>query len=155
MSRISRWQPFRRCLDHTDPFQDLDNLKAPGNQGDRQCWVPHELNSDPQHHIEWVPESHFDDYHQGYIIEIEIPPVPKEYIQIGISHKSIRLRVAKTLEGSDDFSERGQAPEERKINLPEDADPREIIATFRDETLRLAIGRKSSKRTRNINLRFR
>ncbi|MDB4798969.1 Hsp20/alpha crystallin family protein, partial [Verrucomicrobia bacterium] len=152
MSKISSWQPFRRCLDHTDPFQDLDNLKGHRCQRDHPNWIPNELNSNTQPQVEWVPESRFDDYHQGYIIEIEIPSVPKEHIHIGVCHKTINLRVTEMLSGSEKISERGNAPEERKINLPDDADPREIIATFREGFIRLAIGRKTRKHTRNINL---
>jgi HSP20 family molecular chaperone IbpA len=154
MSKLSGWQPFRQCLDHTDPFQDLDNLKAPESQGNRQSWVPHELNSDTRYHVEWVPESRFDDSHQGYIIEIEIPSVPKEHIQIGVCHRTITLRVTQTLSATEEIQEPGQTPVERKIKLPEDADPKEIIATFQEGSIRLAVGRKSSKHTRRINLHF-
>jgi HSP20 family molecular chaperone IbpA len=154
MSKISGWQPFRQCLDHTDPFQDLDDLKSPGSHGDRQGRGTRGLSSDADHHVEWVPESRFDDYHQGYIIEIEIPAVPREHIQIRVCHKTIKLRVTGTLSGSGEISETEHARLERKINLPEDADPKEIIATFPDGSIRLAVGRKASKRTRRINLRF-
>ena len=151
---LTGWQPIRRCLDHTDPFQDLDNLRAPGSRQGRRGWVPHDTNPESQQQIEWVPESRFDDSHQGYIITVNIPTVPKDQVQIRVGHQTIELRIDAPDLTTENMSKTGEATFEKSINLPEDAELNEIIATFQEGSIRFAVGKKSNRHSRYINLRF-
>lgn len=154
MKTRSNRRTFRCSLNHRDPLQDLENMVTP-RQSFTEGWVCGEADTDDHHHVEWVPESRFDDQHQGYLIIIQLPTVPKESIQIGLIHHTLSVRIDPSQVPPENLSSLNPGTIEQRVSLPEDADPTEIVATFQPGSIKLALGRRSGQRAPHIKLDFR
>lgn len=93
--------------------------------------------------------SDFDETENEYIVEIELPGMNKEDIDLNVKNNSVEVKAKKKQEKSDEkeegsFYAKSFAGFYQSITLPEDADSDNIEAEYKNGILTLKIPKKPS-----------
>ena len=86
---------------------------------------------------------------QTYEIDIELPGVPSENIDVSMHDRTLTVRGDKHSERTEEgrtffFTERSYGAFQRSFRLPEDADPAKIVAESKDGVLKLRIAKTAT-----------
>lgn len=86
---------------------------------------------------------------QTYEIDIELPGVPSENIDVSVHDRILTVRGDKHSERTEEgrtffFTERTYGAFQRSFRLPEDAEPTKIIAENKDGVLKLRIAKSAT-----------
>ena len=84
-----------------------------------------------------------------YEIDIELPGVPSENIDVSMHDRTLTVRGDKHSERTEKgrtffFTERSYGAFQRSFRLPEDADPEKIVAENKDGVLKLRIAKNAT-----------
>lgn len=97
---------------------------------------------------------------QSYEIDIELPGVPSENIDVSMHDRTLTVRGEKHSERTEEgrtffFAERSYGTFQRSFRLPEDADPEKIVAENKDGVLKLRIAKiaNADEKARRIKVK--
>ncbi len=97
---------------------------------------------------------------QSYEIDIELPGVPSENIDVSVHDRTLTVRGEKHSERTEEgrtffFAERSYGAFQRSFRLPEDADTEKIVAENKDGVLKLRIAKiaAAEEKARRIDVR--
>jgi HSP20 family protein len=99
------------------------------------------------------PKSYLKQVENGFSIEIDLPGVKKEDVQIDL--KGRELRVSAKRKFSDAEAQAGKINEqkiEKNFELGEDVDTEEISAKLEDGVLRVLLNRSKERESKKISL---
>lgn len=124
MTRLSRWRPFPEIDEFFKPF--------PG----RMPAIPAELSKE----MEWSPATDVSETPTEYLVKADLPGVPKDDVQILIENgmltvKGERRMEHKLAEQKLHRSEVFYGTFERSFALPENVNPAQIKADYKDGVL--------------------
>lgn len=139
-----------------DPFRDLLALRERMNrifeeslrgQGEEEIY-----------RATWTPPVDIYDSGEGLVIEVDVPGVPRDQIQISVEDHVLRLqgeRGARTEVKEDQYHrrERPYGRFARSFTLPANLDSEEISAAVRDGVLVITVPRKAQSKPRQIQVK--
>jgi HSP20 family protein len=109
------------------------------------------LQRDMQKQFDWSPRADITETKDSYIVQAELPGVPKENIKIDIEDDVLTLSGEKKSESeSKDESgkvfrrERRYGTFERSFSLPDNAESKQIKANFENGVLKVTVPKKAS-----------
>lgn len=134
---IVRWNPWRE-------FDDLFTTMAtlPGESLSRS---------------EWLPAVDISETDGEYKIDVEIPAVARENINVSVKDGVLTVagerKVEKEADGKTHRVERHTGRFCRSFRLPENVDEEGIAATSKDGVLYLVVAKKEKEQPRNIDVK--
>ena len=131
-----RWNPFRE-------FEEMFG-RVPG--------FPNEAGND-----NWFPAADISEDDKSFQIELEIPAVARENVEVSVSDGVLTINGERTMEekseGKRHRVERRYGKFTRSFRLPENADEENIQASSKDGVLHLVINKKEAEGPRVIDVR--
>lgn len=133
---IVRWNPWRE-------FDDLFTTMAtlPGENLSRS---------------EWLPAVDISETDAEYRIDVEIPAVARENINVSVNDGVLTVagerKVEKDADGRTHRAERQVGRFSRSFRLPENVDEQDIGATAKDGVLYLVVAKKEKEQPRSIDV---
>jgi len=133
-----------------DPFRDFDNITK-SIFGDV---LGSKRPSADKDIFQWRPKADMKETKEGYVIQAELPGVPKENLKVEINQDTLTLRGDKKYEVSNNgdeaeefqYRERSYGSFMRRFQLPEGVDAKKIKANFHDGVLKLEIPKTEQSR---------
>ena len=131
-----RWNPFRE-------FEEMFG-RAPT--------FPSEAGNDS-----WFPAADISEDDKSYQIDLEIPAVARENVEVSVSDGVLTINGERTMEEKGDGKrhrvERRYGKFTRSFRLPENADEENIEASSRNGVLHLVINKREAEGPRVIDVR--
>ena len=131
-----RWNPFRE-------FEEMFG-RVPA--------FPTEAGND-----NWFPAADISEDDKSFQIELEIPAVARENVEVSVSDGVLTINGERTMEekseGKRHRVERRYGKFTRSFRLPENADEENIQASSKDGVLHLVINKKEAEGPRVIDVR--
>lgn len=128
------------------------------------AWWPNLM--DPLRHVGeriadfFAPTADASATEQTYEIDIELPGVPNDNIDVSVHDRTLMVRGEKHSERTEEgrtffFTERSYGSFQRSFRLPEDADTEKIVAENKDGVLKLRIAKTTAidEKARRIDVR--
>ena len=148
MNAITQWNPIR----------ELDNLhdrvlRALYRRSDTR-------NDDGQQPLiaaEWAPAVDIVEDNKEYLIKAELPEVAKEDVKVTLDNGVVTIRGERKLEKEEKDKkyhriERSYGCFMRSFTLPDDADPGQISADFKEGLLQVRLAKCEAKKPRQIEV---
>ena len=151
MNALTRWYPFREMEETQQRLSSLFNLR-PFNRGSA---TPEEENMTV---AEWSPLVDIAEDEKEYLIKVELPEVLKDDVKVTVESGTLTIsgeRKAEKEEKGRKFHrvERYYGRFERNFSVPDDADPGNVKAEFKDGVLRVHLAKSEKARPRQIEVR--
>lgn len=121
---IERWNPFR---EFDDWFRDY-------HRGMMKRWDERDALSA----TDWMPAVDILENDKEYQLKVEIPEIPKDDVKIAVNNGMLTISGERKQENRDDKQhriERYYGHFSRSFSLPDDVQPEDISATFKDGML--------------------
>ncbi len=142
--RLARWYPWGELY----AFQrDLSRLfRDFFGEGPEQ---------EPSEEAAWAPLLDVSETPEAFLIRVEIPGVDKEKVEVGVEQGVFTVRGERPAEPQAEGetcirAERPAGRFMRTLNLPESADPDEVMASYRDGVLEVKIAKREAAKPRKI-----
>ncbi len=102
-----------------------------------------------------VPEIEMKEEEDKYVVKIDMPGIDKKDISVDIVGNELRVKAEKKKKKEEKkkgyyYSEKSYSGFYRSILLPEDADPRDIGAEYKDGILTLKMKKKEKKKKEEV-----
>jgi HSP20 family protein len=157
MSALTRWNPIRE-LSEWNPFRELDEVH---NRLSR--WMGSSLSrrANGREDItvaEWAPLVDITEDSKEYLIKAELPEVKKSDVKVRVEDGVLYLSGERTFEKEEKRRryhrvERAYGSFTRSFSLPEDADPKEVHAEFKDGVLNVHVAKDKNARPKAIEVK--
>lgn len=136
------WGGFNRDIERM--FEDFA-----GEFGNFETFLPRLFRETAGANLKAVPRTDFSETDKGYIVEVDLPGVKKDDLDMAISRDGV-LTIRGKRESREEHKERNYyklersfGAFERSVALPDDADTDNVKATFEDGTLNVEIPKKA------------
>ena len=157
MNAMNRWNPLRE-MNEWHPLRQLDDIhnrlsRAFGGIGNR--------NSGSQEDItvaEWAPLVDIAEDEKEYLIKAELPDVKKADVKVRVEEGVLYLSGERKFENEEKNKryhriERSYGSFTRSFSLPEDADPQQVNAEFKDGVLCVHVAKDKNARPKSIDVK--
>jgi HSP20 family protein len=131
-----------------DPLRDLLSLQERMNRLFDESLVPGRLETDGSRSGSWVPLADVYETSETFVVQIELPGVEDEDVEIKLDGDRLEVRGQRRADGlgrPESFyrMERSHGPFLRTFQLSQEVDPDRVVARFRDGLLRLELAKVS------------
>ncbi len=149
MSAVTRWNPFREMEELQNRLLNLFNLTPP-RRGDGQESITVS---------EWAPLVDIIEDDKEYLIKAELPELRKEDVKVTVENGVLTLWGERRLEKEEKGKryhriERAYGSFVRSFTLPDDADPDQVSAEFKDGVLKVLVAKSESARPKQIEVKI-
>lgn len=149
MKALTHWNPLREI--HELQHRVLNALgSAPGSasNGDRESLAV----------AEWVPVVDIVEDEKEYLVKAELPEVSRENIHVTVENGRLTLRGERRFEKEETGKkyhrvERSYGTFLRSFNLPENADPEQVEAEFKDGILLVHLPKQEKAKPREVEVK--
>ncbi len=147
MNTISNWNPLRELESMQDRILRAMHLGTPSTPESRQA-----LST-----IQWTPTIDIVEDEHEYLVKVEIPEVNKDDVKVTVENGLLSIRGERKFEKEDKHKtyhriERCYGSFSRSLSLPDDADPDQVTAEFKDGLLRVRLGKSEAKKPKQIEV---
>lgn len=147
MNTISNWNPLRELESMQDRILRAMHLGTPSTPESRQA-----LST-----IQWTPTIDIVEDEHEYLVKVEIPEVSKDDVKVTVENGLLSIRGERKFEKEDKHKtyhriERCYGSFSRSLSLPDDADPNQVTAEFKDGLLRVRLGKSEAKKPKQIEV---
>ncbi len=107
---------------------------------------------------DWSPAVDITEDDKEYLITAELPEIEKDAVKITVENGTLSIRGERRREAESKNKkvhriERSYGSFVRTFNLPEDADPNGVSASFREGVLRVSLAKSEEKKPRQIEVK--
>jgi len=150
MNKVIRWNPFREMEDIQRRMSSLfeGNLLRRSNltNGEESITVP-----------EWAPVVDIIEDESEYLIKVELPEVQKDDVKVTVENGTLTIsgeRKAEKEQKGRKFHrvERNYGRFERSFTIPDDSQPDNAKAEFKDGVLRVRLAKSEKARPKQIDV---
>jgi HSP20 family protein len=150
MNAINHWNPFRE-------IQDLQNRVLHALQG--RAGVDPEGNRESITVSDWTPVVDITEDAREYLVKAELPEVRREDVKVTVENGMLTLSGERRLEKQEGGKkyhrvERAYGSFARGFRLPEDIDPDQVAADFKDGVLQIHLTKKEAAKPRQIEVKI-
>ncbi|MGH7979611.1 MAG: Hsp20/alpha crystallin family protein [Limisphaerales bacterium] len=151
MSKVIRWNPFQEMEDITRRMSSLLEgspfCRRQVANGEENITVP-----------EWAPLVDIAEDDREYLIKVELPEVQKDDVKVTVESGTLTIageRKAEMDEKRRKFHrvERYYGRFARSFTIPDDAEPDNVKAEFRDGVLRVHLAKSEKARPKQIDVK--
>ena len=149
MNTITRW----------DPFKELDDLQTRLSTMFGRAPVRKDSGKEEAMTIaEWAPLVDISEDEKEYLIKAELPEVKKEDVKVAVQDDVLTISGERTLEKEEKGKkyhrvERAYGIFSRSFTLPEDADPSNVNAEFKDGVLKVHLAKSEKAKPKSIDVK--
>lgn len=148
MNMITNWNPLREVEEMQDRILRAMHFGAPNRKSDESK----ELTLS-----EWTPIADIAEDDHEYLIKFEIPEVSKKDIHVTVDNGVLTVQGERKFEKEKKDRkyhriERSYGCFSRSMSIPEDADPDQVNAEFKDGVLKVRLSKNESKKPRHIEV---
>lgn len=158
MTALTRWSPLRE-LSEWDPFRELDEMHNRLSRffGGRSL----SRRSNGRENItltEWTPLVDITEDDKEYLIKVELPEVRKNDLHVRVEDGVLTISGQRQFEKEEKSRryhrvERAYGSFTRSFTLPDDADPQQVNAEFRDGVLSVHVAKDKNARPKSIEVK--
>ena len=157
MTALTRWNPFKEVAEW-NPFRELDDIN---NRLSRLIGGTSPRSGSGREEITvavWAPLVDITEDDQEYLIKAELPEVRKNDVKVRVEDGVLYISGARHLEKEEKGKryhrvERAYGSFTRTFSLPEDADPEQVNAEFKDGILSVHVGKDKNARPKAIEVK--
>lgn len=156
MSALTRWNPLKEMTEW-NPFRELDEMQ---NRLSR-FFGGTSRRSNGREEItvaEWSPLVDITEDDKEYLVKAELPEVKKNDVKVRVEDGVLFISGERNLEKEEKGKryhriERAYGSFTRSFTLPEDADPNEVHAEFKDGVLNLRVLKDKNAKPKSIEVK--
>lgn len=157
MTALTRWNPLKE-VSEWNPFRELDEMQ---NRLSRFFGTTTPRRGDGREDItvaEWSPLVDITEDDKEYLIKAELPEVKKSDVKVRVEDGVLYLSGERHFEKEEKNKryhrvERAYGSFTRSFSLPEDADPQQVIADFKDGVLSVHVAKDKNARPKSIEVK--
>ena len=148
MNALTRWDPFRELEDMQNRLTNVLGRRSQQEDGNNQSITA----------AQWTPLVDVVEDEKEYVIMAELPEIQKNEIKLSVENRMLVLageRKFKKEENGKKYRriERAYGSFVRTFTLPDDADPGNVNAQFKDGVLSVHIAKSESSRPKLIEVK--
>lgn len=156
MVLLRKWQPRFRSIRPWDPFVEIADLRRQMDEA-----VGEFFGQTPPKMVAteglWSPLVDVHETKDGFLLQVELPGVKQEDIQVSIEGDTLTLRGERKRESKVDENqyyrvERNYGGFQRSIVLPCVVDPDQVKATYRDGVLEIRLPKKEEAKAIKVEI---
>ena len=157
MTALTRWNPFKEVAEW-NPFRELDDInnrlsRIMGGNTPRTGSGREEITV-----AVWAPLVDITEDDKEYLIKAELPEVKKNDVKVRVEDGVLYLSGVRNLEKEEKGKryhrvERAYGSFTRTFSLPEDADPEQVNAEFKDGILSVHVAKDKNARPKAIEVK--
>ncbi len=151
MNALTRWHPFREMEDLQRRMSSLFDWspfrRSSLTAGEENITVP-----------EWAPLVDISEDDKEYLIKAELPEVQKDDVQVTVDNGTLTIAGERKAE-KEEKGRRFHRMEcyygrfERSFSIPDDAEPNQVKAEFKDGVLRVHLAKSEKARPKQIEVK--
>jgi len=157
MTALTRWNPTKG-LAEWNPFRELDEFS---NRLSRLFGTAPAQRSDGREDLtvaEWSPLVDITEDDKAYVIKAELPEVKKTDVKVRVENGVLYLSGERHFEKEEKGKryhrvERAYGSFTRSFSLPDDADPNQVHAEFKDGVLNVRVAKDANARPKAIEVK--
>ncbi|MFN4021608.1 MAG: Hsp20/alpha crystallin family protein [Hydrogenophilus thermoluteolus] len=147
-TRIMPWNPFRE-------LEELQNRLAALMS---RSLVPSSEGQEAMRMADWAPLVDIEENENGYLIKADLPGLAKDDVHVTLENGVLSISGERKQEKEEKDKkyhrvERVYGRFVRSFTLPEDADPDQIFAQFKDGVLEVRIGKSEAVKPKRIEIK--
>ena len=158
MSALTRWNPVKEVAEW-NPFRELDEIHKRlsgffgGNSLSKRANGQEEITV-----AEWAPLVDITEDDKEYVIKAELPEVKKSDVKVRVEDGVLYLSGARQFEKEEKGKryhriERAYGSFTRSFALPDDVDPQQVNAEFKDGVLNVRVAKDPNARPKSIEVK--
>ncbi|MGE5848909.1 MAG: Hsp20/alpha crystallin family protein [Candidatus Methylomirabilota bacterium] len=153
---LEKWQPGFAAFRGWDPFVEVTDLRKRMDEIFGEFFGRTPLPMAATEAV-WSPLVDVHETKEGFQLQVELPGVKQEDIQVSIVGDTLTLkgeRKAETEVKEDHYHriERSYGTFQRRVVLPSVADPNRVKATYRDGVLQIQLPKKEEAKPKEIKV---
>ncbi len=153
---LERWQPRVQSVGQWDPFAEMADMHRQMDQVFGEFFGPTPFRMAATEAL-WSPLVDVHETQDGILLQVELPGVKQEDIQVSIEGgtltlKGERKREAEVKEDQCHRIERSYGRFERTVLLPSVVDANRVRATYRDGVLEIQLPKKEEAKPKEIKV---
>ena len=157
MTALARWNPLKGTSEW-NPFRELDEMH---NRLSKFLGTTTPRPGDGQENItvpEWAPLVDIAEDEKEYLIKAELPEVKKGDVKVRVEDGVLYISGARNFEKEEKGKryhriERAYGSFTRSFSLPDDADPQQVNADFKDGVLSVHVAKDEKARPKSIEVK--
>jgi HSP20 family protein len=157
MNALTRWNPIKE-LSEWNPFRELDDMH---NRLSHFFGTTPTRRANGQEDItvaEWAPPVDITEDDKEYLIKAELPEVKKSDVKVRVEDGVLYLSGERHFEKEEKGKryhrvERSYGSFTRSFSLPDDADPKQVQAEFKDGVLNVRVAKDANARPKAIEVK--
>ena len=157
MSALTRWNPLKE-MSEWNPFRELDEVH---NRLSRFLGTTAPRRGNGREDItvsEWAPLVDITEDDKEYLIKAELPEVKKNDVKVRVEDGVLYISGERSFEKEEKGKryhrvERAYGSFTRSFALPEDADPQQVHAEFKDGMLNVRVLKDKNARPKSIEVK--
>ena len=158
MTALTRWNPIKEVAEW-NPFRELDEMN---NRLSRFFGTSTPRNGNGREEITvaaWAPLVDITEDDKEYVIKAELPEVKKNDVKVRVEDGVLYITGTRHLETEEKGKryhrvERAYGSFTRSFTLPEDADPQQVNAEFKDGILSVHVAKDENARPKSIEVKI-
>ncbi len=158
MNALTRWNPLRE-MSQWNPFRELDEVQ---NRLSRFFGgtTPRSANGREDITVaEWAPLVDITEDDKEYLIKAELPQVKKNDVKVRVEDGVLSIAGERTFEKEEKGKryhrvERAYGSFTRAFSLPEDADPQQVHAEFKDGMLLVRVLKDTNAKPKSMEVKI-
>lgn len=150
MANLTRW----------DPFKELDELQGRLSALFGRAPIRKDTEREEQMTVvDWAPLVDVVETDKEYLIKAELPEVKKEEVKVTVQDDVLTISGERTREKEEKGKkfhriERAYGSFSRSFTLPEDADPANVTADFKNGVLNVHIAKSERAKPKSIDVKI-
>lgn len=150
MANLTRW----------DPFKELDELQGRLSTLFGRAPIRKDAEREEQMTVvDWAPLVDVVETDKEYLIKAELPEVKKEEVKVTVQDDVLTISGERTREKEEEGKkfhriERAYGSFSRSFTLPEDADPANVTADFKNGVLNVHIAKSERAKPKSIDVKI-
>lgn len=139
-----------------DPFTELEEMEQRfANLLGRMPMRRTDGREETMTVVQWAPLVDFIESENEYLINAELPEVPRENVKVTVQDRTLTISGERAMEKEEKDKkihriERAYGHFARSFSLPEDADPTQIRAEFKNGVLNVHVAKTEHARPKRI-----
>lgn len=157
MTALTRWNPIRE-LSEWNPFRELDEMTNRLGRFFGQTGVRRTNGREDITVAQWAPLVDIVEDDKEYLIKAELPEVKKNDVKVRVEDGVLYISGERNFQKEEKGTryhrvERAYGSFTRSFTLPEDADPEQVTAEFRDGILSVHVAKDKNARPKYIDVK--
>jgi HSP20 family protein len=152
----ARYRDTRAPARREDPVAEMEQLQAQMGQIINSFFRDPVLGAGTDQAPVWVPAGDIEETDDAYIVELEVPGVRKEDVNIELRDNEVRISgEIKEKERTGVLRRRNRRAGQFQylVTLPSDIDPDKVNASLHDGVLTVRLGKSAASKPRQIQVR--